>query len=227
MPLTFNERTGQSLPVEMNRMQESLTSLEEFTSKKLLKIKEKKTNLMKFNFSRSHDFPPELEIKGFDNQLEIIKETKLLGVILTDDLKWSKNTEYICKRAYKQMWTLRRMKVLDVDPYIILDVYIKEIRSLLELAVPAWHSGLTVKQSGDIERVQKVALYIILSDTTTGNCEFSYDMALALLAIDPLQERRDTLCLSFANKTLKSRNIGLFPNTHQCYARNDPDYYYY
>ena len=62
MPLTFNERTGQSLPVDMNRMQESLTSLEEFTSQKLLKIKEKKTNLMKFNFSRSHDFPPELEI---------------------------------------------------------------------------------------------------------------------------------------------------------------------
>ena len=60
------------------------------------------------------------------------------------------------------MWMLRRMKVLDVEPLSILDVYLKEIRSILELAVPAWHSGLTVKQAEDIERVQKVALKIIL-----------------------------------------------------------------
>ena len=49
------------------------------------------------------------------------------------------------------------MKVSDVEPSIICDVYIKEIRTLLELAV-------TQTQSEDIERVQKVAVYIILSD---------------------------------------------------------------
>ena len=48
------------------------------------------------------------------------------------------------------------MKILDIEPLIILDVYEKEIRSILELAVPAWHSGITLKQSRDIERVQKV-----------------------------------------------------------------------
>ena len=45
------------------------------------------------------------------------------------------------------------MKILNVKPYIILDVYTKEIRSVLELAVPAWYSGLTRKQSATIERV--------------------------------------------------------------------------
>ena len=29
------------------------------------------------------------------------------------------------------------MKVLDVEPLVILDVYLKEIRSILELALPA------------------------------------------------------------------------------------------
>ena len=84
--------------------------------------------------------------------------------MLSDDLKWKRNNEYICKKAYKKMWTLRRMKVLDIEPYVILDVYIKGIRSVLELAVPAWHTGLTQKQSADIERVQRVAVSIILSD---------------------------------------------------------------
>ena len=161
---------------------------------------------MKFNVARSHDFPPELVIDGFHNNLEVITETKLLGVIVTSNLKWSANTEYICKRAYKKMWTLRRMKVLDLDPWIICDVYVKEIRSLLELAVPAWHSGLTQKQSADIERVQKVALKVILSDLATGNSEFTYDMALVVLDLEPLEVRRERLCLNFAKKTLKSRH---------------------
>ena len=124
------------------------------------------------------------------------------------------------------MWTLRRMKVLDVDPYIILDVYMKEIRSLLELAVPAWHSGLTVKQAGDIERVQRVAVHIILSDSITGKCDFDYAMALVVLAIDPLKERRDKLCLSFANKTLKSRHTDMFHlNGSDHYTRNKTKYH--
>ena len=143
MPLNYNERTRQILDPELNEMQEDLDSLKKFTLKKLLRIKEKKTNVMKFNFSRNHDFPPELAIGGFSEQVKVVSETRLLGIMLTDDLKWARNTEFICKKAYKKMWTLRRMKVLDLEPYVILDVYLKEIRSVLELAVPAWHSGLT------------------------------------------------------------------------------------
>ena len=67
------------------------------------------------------------------------------------------------------------MKKLDLKPSVILDVFVKEIRSILELAVPAWHSGLTIKQSADIERVQRVAVNIILSDCNTGYCNLSYD----------------------------------------------------
>ena len=67
------------------------------------------------------------------------------------------------------------MKVLGVDPYVIIDVYVKEIRAILELAVPAWHSGLTKKQSAYIERVQRVAVSIILSDCKTGKSDVYYD----------------------------------------------------
>ena len=49
-----------------------------------MRIKEKKTNLMKFNFSRTNDFPPELVIDGFNEKFEVVTETKLLGLILTD-----------------------------------------------------------------------------------------------------------------------------------------------
>ena len=88
------------------------------------------------------------------------------------------------------------MKVLDVEPLVILDVYTKEIRS-------AWNRGLTQKQVADIERVQRVAVSVILSDCKTGYCEFSYNMALVILDLEPLDVRRENLCKTFAKKTLK------------------------
>ena len=87
-------------------MQEQLDSLKTFTSANLMKIKEKKTHVMKFNFSKTRDFPPELNIDGFQNQLEVVSQTRLLGVMLTSDLKWSANTEFICHKALNKMWTI-------------------------------------------------------------------------------------------------------------------------
>ena len=127
--------------------------------------------------------------------------------------------------TYKKMWTLRQMKILDIEPYVILDVYLKEIRSVLELAVPAWHSGLTIKQSADIERVQRVAVSIILSDAQTGLCEYSYNMSLVILNLEPLADRREKLCKTFAKKTLKSRHAQMFSQNRNPYAtRNKPEF---
>ena len=206
-------------------MQKQLDLLENFCDKNHLKIKESKTNLIKFNTAKTLDFPPEVKVPGFKDNLEVVKETKLLGIILTNDLKWAANTDYICKKAYGKMWTLRRMKILDVDPLVILDVYLKEIRAVLELAVPAWHSGLTLRQVTDIERVQKVAVSVILSDCKTGKTEYSYDMALALLDIEPLDFRRDKLCLKFSKKTLKSRHSDMFEaNPSEYFTRAKPKF---
>ena len=168
--------------------------------------------MMKFNFSRKFDFPPEIQMKGFSENMKLIKETTLLGVILTDDLKWSANTYHICCKAYKKIWILRRLKLLDSDPTFVLDVYKKEIRSVLEVAVPAWHSGLTVQQSSDIERVQKVAVSLIL-----GNPRLSYSESLEILELETLEARREKLCLTFAKRTLKSRHSSLFEKSNPVY----------
>ena len=64
-----------------NPIQESLQELKNFTDSKLMKIKESKTKIMKFNFSQNYDFPPEVQVDGFKNELEVISHTKLLGLI--------------------------------------------------------------------------------------------------------------------------------------------------
>ena len=88
---------------------------------------------MKFNFRKSLDFPP---IFNFDNDpsLNVVTEAKILGILISDDLRWSAQVRYmryIINRANKKILTIRRMKLLKVDTYIITDFYVKEIRLIL------------------------------------------------------------------------------------------------
>ena len=98
-----------------------------------------------FNKSRKWDFAPEIKFSD-GTMMEPISETRQLGLITSDYIKWEKNTHFICTKAKQKLWMLRRM-----DEFKIFDAYSKEVRSLLELAVPVWHPGLTVKQSDEIE----------------------------------------------------------------------------
>ena len=120
------------------------------------------------------------------------------------------------------MWRLKRLKLLDVDPFFILDVF---VRSVVELAVPAWHSGLTLKQAANIERVQRVAVNIILSDCHTDLSKYSYHESLEVLELEPLDVRRERLCLSFAIKTQKSRHSDMFADQHKYETRTKTQFY--
>ena len=199
-PLTFYERTEHILPIEKNTLQDKIKEAEEFVNSNNMMINKEKTNIMMFNKSRNWSFPPELAFHD-GTELSCISETKLVGVIVTDDLHWEKNTQYICKKARKKVWLLRRMKQLNLTSFQMFDVYCKEIRSILEMAVPVWHSSLTKKQSALIERIQKVSFRIILDSKYK-----TYTNALKLLKTETLETRRTILCQRFAIKNVDSEH---------------------
>ena len=64
------------------------------------------------------------------------------------------------------LWMLRRLKKLGASPQILIDIYNKHIRSILEYAVPVWGSLLTSENCDDIERVQKCAYTIIFGHSS-------------------------------------------------------------
>ena len=107
-----------------------------------MKVNPKKTKIILFNKSRKFDFPPELKLSGGEF-LEVVPDVKLVGVIVDQRLSWQKNTDYICNKATQKLWIIRRLKKYNLGISTLLDVYIKEVRSLLEHGVPVWHSGLT------------------------------------------------------------------------------------
>ena len=147
--------------------------------------------------------------------LEVVDEIRLLGIIIRSDLKTVSNTENLVNRANKRLWIVRVSLGAQQDD--LLDVYTKQVRSVLELAVPAWHGAITLVEQQDIERIQKCVAHIILGDKYV-----SYKQALLTLNLESLQIRRGKLCLKFAKKAEKHEKFKNWfkvsdpkPNTRQ------------
>ena len=90
---------------------------------------------------------------------------------------------------------LRRLKGLGANLDEMLEVYEKQIRCVLEMAVAVWEPGLTQCENKQIERVQRSAFSVILGDEY-----HSYENALTILDRKRLSERRYDLCLKFSKK---------------------------
>ena len=204
-PLRYQERTGMILPRAENQLQEQIDNFQTFVEENKLVANARKCKAMKFNFSRKFDFP--LEVQLNHEKLQEVDEMRLLGVIVSSDLKWQKNTDALVKKAMSRIWLLRRMKQMGVSQTTLADYWAKEGRSVLELAVPLWHSGLTSRQAASLERCQRVAVAAMgLSGWR------DYDASLARLGLCRLAARRDKLCRTFATRTVaRSRHQDLFP----------------
>ena len=75
--------------------------MQEWTNKQKMILNEEKTKLMVFNFTKKRKFSTCLILNN--KNIETVKEIKLLGTLITDDLKWGKNSKFLVKRAYSRM----------------------------------------------------------------------------------------------------------------------------
>ena len=95
-------RSGHELLPEKSRGFQALKDTENYAKENNMKINYKKTKLMIFNPSRTKDLCPKFSFN--DNELEIVEQTKLLGLIVRSGLSWTTNTEYMVERENKKLW---------------------------------------------------------------------------------------------------------------------------
>ena len=146
--------------------------------------------------------------------VEVINNTKLLGTIITDDLKWDLNTKSIVKKANMRMELIRKVASFDAPMEDLKDLYILFVRSILEQSATVWQSSITIENANDLERVQKSAVKIMLKENYSG-----YKKGLAQLGLDSLEDRRRELCLNFAKKCLKTEKLKhMFPKNSKLHA---------
>ena len=196
-PVPYHSRFELALPDGENKMQDAIYQLYAYTIENEMRINKKKTKVMIFNEANIYDVMPHIEIETGE-ALEVVEEFKLLGVIMTSDLKWNMNTKHITQKGYQRLWMIRRLKQLGASETELKDVYEKQVRSILEFSPVVWHPGLTKENAAQIERVQKSAFAIIL-----GQNYISYENSLLKLNMKTLSSRRETLSLKFAKKAME------------------------
>ena len=82
---------------------------------------------MIFNFIHNYKFTT-----GFthdEGNIDVIDEVKLLGTIITNDLKWSKNTDYLVRKANARMRLLYIIVELNAPIEDMVKIHMNYIRS--------------------------------------------------------------------------------------------------
>ena len=187
------------------KSQEYLKNIESWTENKEMKLNTDKTNYMIFNFSTKLQFNTRLRLEH--NKLDQIHETKLLGLVLRDDLSWKSNTGELTRRAFSRMIIIKKLVQFAVPLEELVEIYTLYIRSVAEQSAVVWHSSITKGEQRDIERIQKVALRVMLGERYS-----SYTEALKVTGLETLAARRTKLCLNFARKCVKNEQTSwMFP----------------
>ena len=155
-----------------------------------------KTKYMVFNFTKKFQFSTRLNLENV--LLEEAQECRLLGLTITNQLSWQKNTHSIVKKANTRMIILQKLYDFNLPTEDMVNMYILFIRSMLEYSCVVWHSSITEEESSSIERVQKTALRLILRENYS-----DYTSSIDFTGLSTLRERRTQISLTFAMMTQK------------------------
>jgi hypothetical protein len=86
----------------------NIISCSEWSSVNNMKLNVSKTKELRVCFSKL--IPSFAPITICGQEVDVVSEAKLLGVVLSDDLKWNRHIDYICKKAAKRLYGLRLLK---------------------------------------------------------------------------------------------------------------------
>ena len=201
-PLSFRDRTLHHLPSDKNPLQRNFDNVHKFCKIQQNVVNTRKTKTVVFNTARTRDFTPRV-VNASGDLYENTEAFKLLGVdFATHHSKVIDLNPYLNKciqTAYGKLWMLRRLGELGIPIHLLLLTYKLRVRVFLEQNVPLWTFNLSKVMAGKMEKVQKIAAYIILGK----HAHKDYFCNLSMLELDTLENRRHELAIKFAAKTLK------------------------
>ena len=97
----INIEHNQFLPQQNFESQTHLNKISEWTRDNMMKLNSELSKFIVVNFTENYQFNTRLAI---DNEiLQQVRETRLLGVIVNEQLTWHSNTDHIVKKANTRM----------------------------------------------------------------------------------------------------------------------------
>ena len=120
-------------------------------------------------------------------ELQVVKNAKLLGLTISDNLTWNAHVNEIIKKASKKLYFLVQLKRARVPPSDLVLFYKACVRSGVDYAVPVFYNALPQYLKKELVRIERRALSIILPRT-------GYTIACGFLGITPTTEHHSLLC---------------------------------
>ncbi|XP_068739340.1 uncharacterized protein [Montipora capricornis] len=116
--------------------------------------------------------------------IDLVTSAKILGLNISNDLKWNCHIDFIIKKAKKSLYALSQLKRSGLGPRGLVQFFRTCICLITEYACPVFHDGLPVYLSNELEGVQKQAMCIIFP-----LC--SYNEALVKSGLTKLSDRQE------------------------------------
>ena len=88
-------------------------------------------------------------------QLDLVDHARMLGLTVSNDLKWNEHVSIIIKKANKRRYFIVQLKRAKVALADIVTFYCICVRPVLEYSCQVYHYALPVYLSDAIERVQR------------------------------------------------------------------------
>ena len=134
-----------------------------------------------------------------DKQIEVVSSAKLLGVLVSDNLRWNAHVETICKKAATHLYFLKQLNRAKVPAKDMPLFCTTCIRPVLEYECSVFHHSFPQYLYNEMERLQKRALRIIQPD-------LSYDEAVVALDITSLYGRRKALSNALFDQIVRDQS---------------------
>ncbi|XP_008431633.1 uncharacterized protein LOC103479143 [Poecilia reticulata] len=123
----------------------------------LLNIDKTKEIIVDFRRSRPNHTPLLINNKA----VEIVSNTKFLGVHITDNLYWTTHITSLVKKAQQRLHFLRRMRRASLPSLILSTFYRGTIEILLTSSISIWSGSCKASDWKSLQRVVKTAERII------------------------------------------------------------------
>ncbi len=151
--------------------------------------------------------------------IERVNQSKLLGVIISSDLKWDAHVHHINSKVAKMIHYFRELKRSGLSQSHHFHIYLGLVRSVVEYACQVWSTGLTKELCQTFNSIQKRAFKIVVPKE-------SYQNACLTLRIPTLQKRHENLCKSLFNamKVPSHRLHHMIPGKRNLGNRSYPKY---
>lgn len=181
----------------------------ELTSQSLVdnfQLNEAKCKELRISFTRGNlAFDP---IVINNKQIDTVSSVKLLGLNISNDLKWNTHISEIVHKVSSRLYFLRQLKRACPTIDDLLSFYLTCVRPITEYACPVFHNALPKYLSEDLEKLQKRALRIIYPN-------MKYSDALKTAGLASLHERRESLTTGLFQQIMENENHklhALLPN---------------